>query len=63
MVKTFIFLVIVVCWFCCGQQAGADEICLKNGNIIEGIVVRDTETALELEVFLGAKITFHQQVP
>ena len=48
----------MMCW---AGAAGADVICLTNGNIIEGIVVRDTGKVLEMEVFLGAKITFTQQ--
>lgn len=43
------------------QAAEADIICLRNGNIIEGIIVQDTDEILELEVFLGAKITFAKQ--
>ncbi len=59
--KIYIYLVIVL-WMVCGaHQAGADLICLKNGNIIEGIIVQNTVKILELEVFLGAKITFSKQ--
>jgi len=56
--KKYIFLVIVSAIICWSSLAGADLVCLTNGNIIEGIVVRETDGILEMEVFLGAKITF-----
>lgn len=43
------------------HRAGADEVCLNNGNAIEGIVTLDTDRILELKVFPGAKITFSKQ--
>jgi len=45
----------------CSPWAGADMLCLKNGNIIEGIIVEETDELLQLEVFLGAKISFTKQ--
>jgi hypothetical protein len=43
------------------DTVSADVVCLKNGNIIEGIILKDTDKILELEVFLNAKITFTSQ--
>ncbi|MFH1245866.1 MAG: hypothetical protein V1662_05200, partial [Candidatus Omnitrophota bacterium] len=38
--------------------AEADIIGLKNGNIIEGVILRETEKSIELEVFPESTITF-----
>lgn len=57
--KRFVFFLIVLS--CLAHQASADEVCLKNGNVLEGIITRDTDKLIELEVFLGAKISFTQE--
>lgn len=59
--KKLIFSMMVLGMSCWTSLAGADLLCLTNGNIIEGIVVQDTDKVLEIEVFLGAKITFTKQ--
>ena len=57
--KTLILLMVgLISWL---QAAEADLICLKNANVLEGVIVKETDSALELEVFLGAKITFNKQ--
>lgn len=56
--KKHIFSVVFLVMFCLAPQVNADIICLTNGNIIKGMVVRETEKVVEVEVFLGAKITF-----
>ena len=45
----------------CTQGVRADTIRLENGNTIEGLIIQDTDKILEMEVFLGAKITFSKQ--
>lgn len=59
--KRYIFFLIVLGMVGWPDVAGADIVCLKNGNIIEGIIVQDTDRLLEMEVFLNAKITFAKQ--
>ncbi len=54
-----LLMVLGIMWWPC--KAGADIVCLKNGNIIEGVVVEETDNLLQLEVFLNAKITFTKQ--
>lgn len=59
--KRSIFLVMILVIVGLVYEVEADIICLHNGNIIEGIIVQETNKVLELEVFLGAKITFSKQ--
>jgi hypothetical protein len=59
--KRLIFLVMILEIFCRLPRADADALRLKNGNVIEGIIVRDTDKIVEIEVFLGARITFSKE--
>lgn len=59
--KKIIFLLIVLGITSFWYVAGADIVCLKNANTLHGVIVRETDEILELEVFLGAKITFSRQ--
>lgn len=43
------------------STAAADVICLKNENIIEGIILQETDEGIELEVFPESKITFSKE--
>ena len=59
--RRVIYLAIVFAITSWALEVEADIVCLNNGNIIDGIIVLDTEKVLQLEVFLGAKITFAKQ--
>ena len=59
--KKIVFFAIILGIISWSLAAQADVVCLKNGNILEGVVVRETDKIVELEVFLGAKITFTEQ--
>jgi len=36
----------------------ADAVILKNGNKVEGVVTKETETSIEIQINVGAKVTF-----
>ena len=59
--RRVIYLAIVFAITSWAVEAEADIVCLNNGSIIKGIIVQDTEKVLQMEVFLGAKITFAKQ--
>ena len=59
--KKLLFWMVVLGISCWVSLARADIVALKNGNVIEGIIVKETDEILEVEVFLGAKITFAKQ--
>ncbi len=59
--RKHILLIALLGLVCRTQAVGADIVCLNNGNIIEGIVVEETDAVLQLEVFLNARISFARQ--
>jgi len=56
--QIFKYSIIVTTFLLCAQAADADVLCLMNGNIIEGVIIRETDEIVEMEVALGAKISF-----
>ena len=58
--RKLLLLLLLLCLQSC-PVAGADEVCLENGNVIKGIIIREDESILEIEVFLDARITFTMQ--
>ena len=53
-----IFILIIVLFLFSGQKMFADTIYLKNGNMVKGIVTKETDKSVEMKINPGAKVTF-----
>ncbi|MFC1698710.1 peptidase MA family metallohydrolase [Candidatus Omnitrophota bacterium] len=56
-----LFILVITISLCWPGASQADEVGLSNGNVLTGIVIKETEDAVGLEVSIGASITFSKQ--